>query len=182
MNSTLNNKNTTHQEFTFPELIPTKKCISVLHELNDKTKSFLIIFYAILALCLILFILTLISFFSNITSSGLQWDETIKDFVEIKADYTFSIIFLIFFLCSLIGLIINIFTLSKYRNQINYLKASIKINKQYSAFINQGYDKKDAYKLTLEWIDRQTNNAVLNNIAMSNTLIAMSSLFNIKNN
>ena len=68
---------------------------------------------------------------------------------------------------------------SKYGKSISGLTSSIKINSQYSAFINQGYDKKEAYKLTLEWLDRQANIAALNSVASASAMIALTNTIHI---
>lgn len=69
--------------------------------------------------------------------------------------------------------------MSKYAKKFNYLTNLIKINSQYSAFINQGYDRKEAYKLTLEWIDRQAKISALNDVAFAGAMIAMTNINHI---
>ena len=44
---------------------------------------------------------------------------------------------------------------------------TIGVNKQYATFIMQGYDLKEAYRLTLEWADRQAHNDAISHAATS---------------
>lgn len=93
-------------------------------------------------------------------SSSGHFDNTSHYVYDYKADYTGTIICAVLCGVSIIIGIINLVLSSKYGKSISGLTSSIKINSQYSAFINQGYDKKEAYKLTLEWLDRQANIAL----------------------
>ena len=41
--------------------------------------------------------------------------------------------------------------------------------------------KKEAYKLTLEWLDRQANIVALNSISSASAMIAMTNIIHINN-
>ena len=169
------------QEYTFPNLTPSLECKELLKILNNKLRLHRIIFLVMLTAFLFFMILTIIL---AVTASSVEfqlgaWDETLGQYVHEKADYTGTIVCAVLCGCTIVVGILNLAFAVKYNKPINYLNFSIKINFQYSAFINQGYDKKEAYKLTLEWLDRQSNLDALNSISTTNALMAMSDIYNI---
>ena len=167
---TLNSK-----EYTFPDLPSTADCKDNLSFLNKKVKPHKIIFWSCFALVLIFFILS-VSFFCkeslSMTESGYI-DENFHYEYAYEPDYTVPIIFSALFLISFITGIVNIALSSKYNKYINYFKNCIIINEQYSGFIKQGYDKKDAYRLTIEWMDRRAGIKANNDIALMGGVIAI---------
>lgn len=177
-NTLVDSVETTQGEYTFPNLIPSSECKSMLQVLRKKLKPHKIIFWVAWGAFMLFMILTMF-FWHNATSVEFEigtWDETLGEYVHEKADYTSTITCAILCCISIIVGVVNLILSSKYSKSISALTGSIKINSQYSTFINQGYEKKEAYKLTLEWLDRQSNSAALNNIAATNALIAMSSM------
>lgn len=180
-NSLVNTIDVSQSEYTFPNLIPTLECNNMLWALYKKLKPHRIIFWVTFGMFIAFMILTgvlgCIAF--SVEFQIGTWDETLGEYVHEKADYTGIIICAILCFISIIVGVVNLIRSLKYSKNISALKEAIKINSQYSAFINQGYEKKEAYKLTLEWIDRQSNIAALNSVASTNALIAMSNINHI---
>lgn len=173
-----NNAEIPQEEYTFPNLIPSAECKELLQVVYAKVKPHKIIFWIEFGSFMLFMILTMIlslTQFSAKSSSG-HFDNASHYVYSYKADYTGTIICAVLCGISIIVGIVNLALSSKYSKNISVLTGSIKINAQYSAFINQGYEKKEAYKLTLEWIDRQSNTAALNSIASTNALITMSNI------
>lgn len=179
-NSLENNVEMAQEEYTFPNLIPSSECKELLSVINAKIKPHKIIFWIAFGAFMIFMILTMVLAFTEFDKE--MWAGTsMSSIEEYKADYTGTIICAVLCGISIIVGIVNIALSSKYSKNKSCLTGSIKINSQYSAFINQGYDKKEAYKLTLEWLDRQANVAALNNIASASAMIAMTNITHINN-
>lgn len=184
MENTLeNNVEIPQEEYTFPNLIPSLECKELLQVLKAKIKPHKIVFWLAFGAFMLFMILTMVlslTQFSAESSSG-HFDNASHYVYDYKADYTGTIICAVLCAISIIVGIVNLALSAKYSKNLNCLTGSIKINTQYSAFINQGYDKKEAYKLTLEWLDRQANIAALNSVATSSAMIAMTNITHINN-
>ena len=180
-NSIEKNVENSQEDYTFPNLIPSSECKELLQIIKAKIKPHKIIFWVAFGTFMLFMILTTVlslTQFSAESSSG-HFDNTSHYVYDYKADYTGTIICAVLCGVSIIIGIINLVLSSKYGKSISGLTSSIKINSQYSAFINQGYDKKEAYKLTLEWIDRQANIAALNSVASASAMIALTNTIHI---
>lgn len=157
-------------EYTFPDLISSSECKELWQMIKQEEKPYKIKYKCSLAACVIFgglgYILLLLGL-TDIIGGGAIICGAICCVLCIAA-----IIF-----CVPKGKMCK-----KYDGELNYLNYCINTNSQYSAFINQGYEKKEAYKLTLEWLDRQANisamNSAANSIASTNALIAMSNIAN----
>lgn len=180
-NSLENNAEILQEEYTFPKLIPSSECKELLKVVNAKIKPHKIIFWiAFGGFILFMILTTVLSLiqFSAESSSG-HFDSSSHYVYDYAADYTGTIICAVLCGITIIVGIVNLALSSKYGKNKSYLTSSMKINFQYSAFINQGYDKKEAYKLTLEWLDRQANIAAINSIASASAMIAMTNITHI---
>ncbi len=127
---------------TFPDLFPTSQCVKEI----DKLKNTIYLYSVgkvLLAITYIVFMVGAILLFAYTTMS-----------VDVK-NYTWTIICAVLFFVSFIGWIFCNTRYNKFKGKVAGYYACIKVNRQYMAFINAGYDKKEAYKLTLEWLDRQ---------------------------
>ncbi len=166
------------EEYTFPNLLSSSECRNYLLVFKAKIKPHKIIFWMTFAAFMIFMLMTMAFGLteSAVEFEGGTWNKTLEKYVYEKADYTGTIISAVLLVISIIVGIVNLVLSSKYSKNINYLTGSIKINAQYSTFINQGFEKKEAYKLTLEWLDRQFN---MNSVAATNALIAMSNISHI---
>lgn len=149
--------NISQEDYTFPNLIPSSKCKELLHIVNAKINSPKFFCWLALGTFMLFMILTIIFWILSITNS---------------AYLTSTIICAVLCVISIIAGIISFVFWEKYDKDKICLTKCIKINTQYSTFINQGYDKKEAYKLTLEWIDRQANLDALNDVASISAIIA----------
>lgn len=163
-------------EYTFPDLPSTADCKDNLSFLSRKLKPHKIIFWTCFALVLIFFILS-VSFFCKESLAEIESgyvDENFNYEYAYKPDYTVPIIFSALFLISFVTGIVNIALSSKYNKYFNYFNSCIVINEQYSGFIKQGYDKKDAYRLTIEWLDRRASIKANKDIALMGGVAALS--------
>lgn len=166
------------EEYTFPNLTPSSKCKELLQAVKLKLKPHKIVFWLTFGAFMLFMILTMVLAVTQSSaefSSG-HFDNNSNYVYAHKADYTGTIICAVLCGVSIIVGIVNLALSAKYSKFVDCLTSSITINSQYSAFINQGYDKKEAYKLTLERLDRQANIAAINSASAS----AMIAMINIK--
>ena len=133
------------KEIAFPNFPPNTHCRKRLKEEQSHIKPHRIAFYILLAAFMVFFILTMALFLAESISTPLGEN----------GNYTGAIICSIFCGLTVIIGIVNLVYSKKYEKQIIALTTAISINEQYAAFIEQGYEEKEAYKLTLEWIDRK---------------------------
>jgi hypothetical protein len=61
--------------------------------------------------------------------------------------------------------IIDIYYVTKIKKETKNIEFKIAVNNQYTDYILEGYTKKEAYKLTVEWIDRQAAISAANEAA-----------------
>lgn len=166
------------EEYTFPHMLPSEVCRKKIKEIDMIIKPRKIVFW--IALAAYILFMTLTTTFAIIESKpqfGLgTWDETLEQFVRKEPNYTGTIICAVLLGCTIIAGIINLVIASRQSKGYNTYKYTIEVNSQYSDFINQGYEKKEAYKLTLEWLDRQANSAAVRSVATTNAMIAMSNI------
>ena len=178
-----NNAEIPQEEYTFPILIPSSECKELVQVVNAKIKPHKIIFWIAFGAFMLFMILTMVLALTQFSAESLSghFDNNSHYVYDYKADYTGTIICAVLCGISIIVGIVIIVLSSKYGKNKSCLTGSIKINSQYSAFINQGYDKKEAYKLTLEWLDRQANIVALNSISSASAMIAMTNIIHINN-
>lgn len=158
MNNIMQNTlNSPQEEHTFPGLMSSSECSNLIKHLSAESEPYKSGYISTLIISVILWITALCLFF----------------LVSIKTSvYTFPVIFAataIFFL------IVAISNKSKYeeRNKrIISLDYTIQINTQFENFIYVGFELKEAYKLTIEWIDRRKKLQALYNIAAENAISA----------
>lgn len=125
-------KNIETEETFFPDLIPTSQCEARLEELKSSILNYLVFWIGSWILTCFIFIL---------------WINTMLN----EGNHTHLALLIPLFIVSIIFSVL----LAKKSQQEQSLKSIININQQYTTFLQQGFDKKDSYRLTLEWIDRQ---------------------------
>ncbi len=129
------------KEICFPSLPSTTECRRVKAEIAPILKRHKHIMWITSGFFVLFFILAEVLFFTGLSAGN--------------ANYIGAIIFGIFCVLSIVLGIINLVHANKYSRLDLYLNNALQINEQYAAFIEQGYEEKEAYKLTLEWIDRK---------------------------
>lgn len=156
---------------TFPNFYTNEDCRRMIPVLKGKQKPYIIILFVFLACFVTFVVLTMVLGLDEADKemwSGTSWKPE-----KYKADYTGTIICGILAGLFLIAEIISFIYIRKYGIQIASLESQIRINNQYATFLDLGYEKKEAYRLTLEWIDRQQQMLALNNIATANAALGM---------
>lgn len=133
-------------EHTFPGILSSSECNNKMLEIKKIIHSHKIAFWIFFGLFMIFMILTWVMFIVEIATE----------------DHTLTIVYAVLCGVSIIGGIVNIVIANLSVRGIpskKTLEFMINTNNQYVAFMAQGYDSKEAYKLTVEWIDRQNMNA-----------------------
>ncbi len=152
---------------TFPDSYPTSQCIEQISKLKKSMRPYLAATIAFLAAFAAMLVVAAVLFVEGFSSSG-------------AGGYGGAIACAVLAFVSLAGCILCGVRYNKYRGRAAGFNACIKINRQYTAFIEAGYDKKEAYRLTLEWIDRQGQIAAVSSageqVAAS---VAMTGMLNI---
>lgn len=129
------------EEITFPHLPSTIECRKVKSEIAPILKRHKHIMWITFGSFFLFFILAEVLLFISLSARNYN--------------FTGAIIFGIFCVISIILGIINVVKSNKYSKLDQYINNALQINEQYASFIEQGYEQKEAYKLTLEWIDRK---------------------------
>lgn len=129
------------KEICFPSLPSTTECRRVKAEIAPILKRHKHIMWITSGSFVLFLILAEVLFFTGLSAGN--------------SNYIGAIIFGIFCVLSIVLGIINLVHANKYSKLDMYLNSALQINEQYAAFIEQGYEEKEAYKLTLEWIDRK---------------------------
>ena len=167
---------------TFPDSYPTSQCIEQISKLKKSMRPYLAATIAFLAAFAAMLVIAAVLFGKESTayieSGHFNAD---GDYVySYRKDYAGAIACAVLAFVSLVGCILCGVRYNKYRGRAAGFNACIKINRQYTAFIEAGYDKKEAYRLTLEWIDRQGQIAAVSSageqVAAS---VAMTGMLNI---
>lgn len=147
-------------EYTFPGLLSTDDCHAEIQEIKRRIRPHRIALWILLILYVIFMILTVVLAVTAVSSEfdiGI-WDAELGKYVHEKADYTGTIICAVLCGLTIVAGIANLILVNRSVRGLHKekdLKFMIEVNKQYSAFIMLGYDLKEAYRLTLEWADRQ---------------------------
>ena len=129
------------EEITFPHLPSTIECRKVKSEIAPILKRHKHIMWITFGLFFLFLILAEVLFIISLSARN--------------SNFTGAIIFGIFCVISIILGIINVVKSNKYSKLDQYINNALQINEQYASFIEQKKKKKEAYKLTLEWIDRK---------------------------
>lgn len=125
----------------FPDLLPTDQCEQLLKEKKQQFRKIKVYF---------------------LITGGLSFIFLLIGAIIMRFSSVGAIVFLILVFICLIALIIEIIPIIKQRNKIRLLNINIQANAQYATFIKLGGTPKEAYKLVLEWLDRQElNNSIL---------------------
>ena len=123
------------EEITFPHLPSTIECRKVKSEIAPILKRHKHIMWITSGFFVLFLILAEVLFFTGLSAGN--------------SNYIGAIIFCIFCVLSIVLGIINLVHANKYSKLDMYLNSALQINEQYAAFIEQGYEEKEAYKLTL---------------------------------
>lgn len=156
-------------EYTYPGYIPSQECREMLSYLNKKIKPYKIVFWCCFAEFLLFMILALIFF---VTETMSETDALISN-AENEPNYAAAIVFAVLSVVSVIAAIVDVVISSKYGKIVKYLKKCMMINERFSQIIISGYDEKEAYMLTTEWLERQALNQTLKDIAAIDGLNAI---------
>ncbi len=130
-----------NETYSFPGLLDVKSCQVKLHGMEKRCSVYKKLKNLFLFAWILFLVIDSVIFFGQLIdfSTGFIW-------------------LLVFFLLTLLFFML-FKSLSKERTKLtlifNALNYTVNINSQYSAFIEQGFEKKEAYRLTIEWIDRQ---------------------------
>lgn len=144
------------EEYTFPNLTPTSKCKHLLDAIDKKFRPHKIIFWVCFGL-----------FMAFMLPIWLLW--------LLLQNKIPAIIVTVLLVGTIITGIVNLAIGNRYNKSYRNLKDCIEINTRYSSYIKQGFSKKEAYLLTMQWLDGQAT-AALNNISAMTALSAMSHL------
>lgn len=169
-NAKVYNENS-QEEFSFPNLPPLSVCRENIGIIKSKAFPYKIVCYATLIMSVLFGILAFVLWFKELLNTD-TYDVELGKWITYQPDYSNAIMCGILFIITAIPCIVSLIFVTKYTKQINFYKRSIKINNQYLNFIYQGYDKKEAYRLTLEWLDRQDQTQALNNVANATSSVA----------
>ena len=155
-----------HSELTFPGLLSNSECNNKMQEIKRIIHPHKIAFWIFFGLFMIFMLLTWVMLVVEIGTE----------------DFTLTIVYAVSCAVSIIGGIVNVVIANHSVRGIpprKTLEFMIQTNNQYAAFITQGYESKEAYKLTVEWIDRQNmNGAIKSGAAAISASIFLSSTIN----
>ncbi len=173
---------------TFPGLKSNNDCLKIIDCENQRKTETLPSLILTVILNIIFLIGTVISFgmeFGKMADIG-YYDETLQKWQSATPEYNWGLP-IFFLICTIVLFVIMLKVLNKYNEcskMIDSANYTIKINNQYQDFIFQGYESKEAYKLTIEWIDRQNYISSIDSLEASvcamGGIIAMSNIIKHK--